>query len=183
MSIATAVSSTARAGYTAADFAWEQAQEAGARAFRGGGTSAAAANWARGLTIARERFSPDDPRLATSLTNHALVLRRRGEVYEAMRHFDQALEVWDRGWRWVHVMTPPDRPDDRYDDASRRRFLALLREGRATTEAIERWDELPTDGLCRWQTERLSRPCDLRKLLASICLIAPCPLREGATRR
>jgi hypothetical protein len=182
MSIATLARSRAT-GFTAADFAWEQVQEAGARAFRGGGATAAAANWRRGLAIAREHLSPDDPRLATSLTNHALALRRAGAVYEAMRHFDLALETWDRGWRWVHVMTPPDCPDGRYDDASRKRFLGLLREGRAATEAIERWDELPADGLGRWQAERSRRPCDLRKLLAAVCLIASSRRHAAAPAR
>jgi tetratricopeptide (TPR) repeat protein len=170
MSTATIIA--ASGSFTATDFTWEQAQEAGCRMFRSGGAAAAVTNWRRACAIARERFEPTDPRLATSLTNYGLVLRRQGDAYEAMRHFDHALEVWDRGWRWVHVMTPPDRPDDRYDEASRKRFLALLREGRAATEAIERWDELPLDGLRRWEVERPTRPCDLRKLISAVYLIA-----------
>jgi hypothetical protein len=61
--------------------------------------------WAEALAIARKSSGRGDPRLATSLTNQALVLRRRQD-YQARVMFEEALQVWDDSWRWIHLMTP-----------------------------------------------------------------------------
>lgn len=161
--------------FDAVDLAWEQEQESAARAFLAGAGGTAARHWLRALAIAHEQFDGFDPRLATSLTNCGLVRRRAGDRYQSDRHFREALLVWDGGWRWIALMSPPGCPDRCYDEAAQAQFKALLEQGRAITAAIERYDRLPAWGLGRWLVERPSRPCDLRKLLAAVFLIASRP--------
>jgi len=158
--------------FSATDFAWEQVQESGLRAFGAGGEAVAAKHWQRGLVIARGHFDPADPRLATSLTNVGLVLRRRGESHPASRHFRDAGVVWDRAVRWVRLMIPPDRAHDSYDAAAIARFEELLAQGRAATLAIESGGTLPPWGLDGWLSVRPRRASDLRKLLSAVFLIA-----------
>ena len=158
--------------FDAIDLAWEQEQESAARMFLGGASETAARHWQRALAIAREHFDGFDPRLATSLTNCGRVCRRAGDRYQSDRYFREALLVWDGGWRWIALMSPPGQPDRCYDEAAQAQFNALLERGRALTAAIERDDRLPSWGLARWLVERPSRPCDLRKLLAAVLLIA-----------
>lgn len=162
----------ASAPFNATDFAWEQVQESGLRAFGAGGPGVAAKQWQRGLTIARGHFGPDDPRLATSLTNVGLVLRQRGESHQASRHFKDAQVVWDRAVRWVRLMVPPGRVDAGYDAAAIARFEELIAQGKAATLAIESLGALPPWGLDGWLSVRPRRGSDLRKLLSAIFLIA-----------
>lgn len=158
--------------FSATDFAWEQVQESGLRAFGAGGETVAAKHWCRGLTIAQGHFDPADPRLATSLTNVGLVLRQRGDFHEASRHFRDAGAVWDRAVGWVRLMTPPGRPDGAYDEATIARFEELLAQGKAATLAIDSLDVLPPWGLDGWLSVRPRRGSDLRKLLSAVFLIA-----------
>lgn len=161
--------------FTAIDLAWEQEQESAARAFLAGVGDPAARHWQRALAIAREHFDSCDPRLATSLTNRGRVFRWDGDRYQAERHFSEALLVWDQGWRWIALMSPPGCPDRCYSEAAQAEFQALLEQARAVSAAIERYDRLPAWGLRRWLDERPSRPCDLRKLLAAVLLIVSRP--------
>lgn len=160
------------ARFSATDFAWEQVQESGLRAFGAGGTGVAAKHWQRGMTIADGHFAPDDPRLATSLTNVGLVLRQRGESHQASRHFEDAHLVWDRAVCWVRLMRPPGRVDAGYDDAAITRFEELIAQGKAGTLAIESLAALPPWGLDGWLSVRPRRSSDLRKLLSAVFLIA-----------
>lgn len=160
------------ATFSATDYAWEQVQESAVRAFRAGGSAVATKHWQRGLTIARAHFDSADPRLATSLTNIGLVLRRRGDLYGSAVHFEEALAVWDRSLRWVRLMAPLEHPEECYAEEAIRSFEALIAQGRAATAALERYDLLPCWGLERWHRERPRRGSDLRKLLGAVFLIA-----------
>ena len=173
--------------FTAADLAWERCQEQAALAYRAGNMPAATRLWAEGLAIATKHFGRGDPRLAASLTNQALVMRRRRQDYQAKRLFEDAFLVWADSWRWILLMTPAHparRPQsaqsDRlatYDASARAQFSALAERGRLATERLERYDELPEDGLVDWLELKPKRPSDLRKLLAGVLLIAPDPHR------
>lgn len=165
----------AAATFTATDFAWEQVQESALRAFRAGGAGVAAKHWRRGLTIAGAHFAASDPRLATSLTNAALVARRAGELHPAAVQFAEALAVWERSSRWVRLMAPLGHPDACYDEGTLALFETLVAQGRAATAAIERHGPMPVGGLERWRRERPQRGSDLRKLLGAVFLIASRP--------
>ena len=88
----------------AADLAWERAQEQAAIAYRAGDPITPTRLWAAALDIAEKHFGPGDPRLASSLTNNGLVLRRRRQDHQAKRMFQDAVDVWDASWRWIHLM-------------------------------------------------------------------------------
>ena len=180
---ATATPGAASAVASAADLAWERSQEQAAIAFRAGDPITSSRLWAAALAIAEKHFGRGDPRLASSLTNQALVMRRRRQDYQAQKLFREALDVWDDSWRWVHLMTPGRSPRDArrsdhldiYGRDARAWFNALAQQGRAATVAIERHDELPGDRLEEWFAIKPKRMGDLRRLLGAVLLIAPRP--------
>jgi hypothetical protein len=167
----------------AADLAWERAQEQAAIAYRAGDPITPTRLWAAALDIAGKHFGPGDPRLASSLTNNALVMRRRRHDFEAKTMFQDARDVWDASWRWIHLMTPEWAGDgahgsdhlDIYDQDARAWFNALARQGRAVTMAIESHDRLLASGLDEWFEMKPKRMSDLRRLLGAVLLIAPRP--------
>jgi hypothetical protein len=170
-------------GFAAADLAWERCQEQAALTFRAGDAATPSRLWEQALAIAGPHFGRGDPRRAASLTNCALVMRRRRQDYQAKRLFEEALTVWDDSWRWIHLMIPPlAGPSPRrghsdqleiYDPATRGAFAALAGRGRAATARLERYDELPAGGLATWLELKPRQMTDLRKLLAAVLLIAP----------
>ena len=180
-----------RAGFSAADLAWKSCQEQAALAYRGGDVVTASRLWAEGLTIAEKHFGRGYPRRAASLTNQALVLRRRRADFQAKRLFEDAFAVWDESWRWILLMTPghpaaqPEQIDQLliYDPSARAYFSALVERGRAATARLERYDRLPDAGLAEWLEIKPRRLSDLRKLLAAVLLIAPQRTPEPPQRR
>ncbi len=176
---------TAAASFAAADLAWERCQEQAALAYRAGDAVSASRLWAEALKIADHHFGRGDPRLATSLTNQALVMRRRRQDYQAQRLFEDAFAVWADSWRWILLMTPGHPASlphaahsdqlEIYDSSARAYFTALAERGQAATARLERSDELPTEGLAEWLELKPKRLSDLRKLLAAVLLIAPNP--------
>ena len=179
----TATPGAASAVASAADLAWERYQEQAAIAYRAGDPITPSRLWAAALEIAERHFGRGDPRLATSLTNQALVMRRRRHDYQAQKLFRDALEVWDDSWRWIHLMTPDRaargarRSDhlDVYGRDARAWFSALAEQGRAATMALERNDEPLANGLDEWFAIKPKRMSDLRRLLGAVLLIAPKP--------
>jgi hypothetical protein len=175
------------ASFAAADFTWERYQEQAALAYRAGETPTASRLWAEALEIATKHFDRGDPRLATSLTNQALVMRRRRQDYQAKRLFADAFLVWADSWRWILLMTPGHPAQlphtahsdqlEIYDATARAYFTALAERGRLATERLEHYDELPTESLADWLELKPKRLSDLRKLLAAVLLIAPHPHR------
>lgn len=157
------------------DFVWEQYQEQAARACQAGDILTPPRLWARALAIAGRWFARGDPRFATSLTNQALVLRRRGQVPQAEQMFARALGVWDESWRWVGLMSPPPGAAAGYDREARAAFDRLIEHGRAATAALEHYDRLPENRLELWFELRPRRPSDLRKLLGAVFLMVGDP--------
>lgn len=153
------------------DLAWEWLQEQAIQAFLRGDGHLPARNWRRALEIA-ETFAPNDPRLAASLTNHAYRVQQSQGQQQALRWIEQALEAWDQGWRWVRRMEPP-AGEAPYDEAARARFMALLRQGRAASQAIARFEPVAPHGLARFRELRPQRMTDLRGLLGAVLLIVP----------
>jgi hypothetical protein len=172
------------AGFSAADLAWERCQEQAALAYRVGDVATAARAWEQALAIAEQHFGRGDPRLAASLTNQALVMRRRRHEYQAKRLFEEAFLVWADSWRWIYLMTPGRQTSaqraqsDRlaiYNESERAWFTVLAERGWAATARLERFDQLPKDGLAEWLEIKPRQLSDLRKLLAAVLLIAPKP--------
>lgn len=116
-----------------------EAYEAGMRAFHADDLAAAAQHFERALAIARERYGPDDPRIATDLNNLAEVYRLLGRLDDAEKLYLEALELDRRR----PVGNPSEtattlnnlallyRAQKRFDEAEGlyRRALRLLEEG------------------------------------------------------
>jgi len=187
----------ARAGWSEEDLAWERLQEEAATREEAGDRARAAALWAEALRVAREGFEANDPRLAASLTNHAVALGRAGEEAAAKWLFEEALLVWDSCAGWLDAMRPERRARSSlfhlrlevknraaYAANARARARELVAEGRARTlalrdggavdagEGAEGDGKGATERLMRWRAERPAGPSDTRKLLAASLLIA-----------
>ena len=169
--------------WTEADAAWARLQAAAAQAFAAPDPAAAADHWAAALRIARASFEADDPRLATSLANQGLGLRRRGDL-AADRLFSEALEVWRAAPSWLarQRFAPRARSSafhlrleakhgGAYDANWRRRAEELLSAAHAATAALAAGR--PAEAPDR-PPEALQRaPLDaMRKVLAAAHLLA-----------
>ena len=81
------------AGWTEHDLAWEACCEQMAAALAEGDHAAASHASANALRLAREHFSADDPRLATSIANHSMCVS--GQKADARKLLlDEALSAW-----------------------------------------------------------------------------------------
>ncbi len=175
-----------RAGWREAEFAWETRQAEAAEHDAAGRHDEAAALWAEGLRLARATFAANDPRLAASLANQALALRRAGRDQAARALLEEALLAWDASGPWVaalalerrarsstfHLRLEANHPGG-YAHHSQERYQALAAEGRAALLALRDGREGEDDRLTRWHRERPEGYTDARKLLAAVCLIAP----------
>jgi hypothetical protein len=179
------------AGWSEAELDWERRQEEAAERGHAGARDEAAALWAEGLQLARRNFPRNDPRLATSLANHALALNRAGKAETARRLLDEALLVWDSGKSWLDALAPERRARSSlfhlrleakhpggYEYFSRERYQTLFEEGRAAIQALSDGcgapdaPDAPDDSLARWRKDRPEGFTDARKLLAAVLLIA-----------
>jgi len=176
-----------RAGWSNAELIWEQIQEAAAECDVAGAADEAAELWRGALEVAREHLTPQDPRLATSLTNHAVALRRAGHTDAAQALFREALAVWDAAADWIAALRPErtarsstfhfrleGKYPGAYERAARARHAALAAEGRAAALACSRGENRGGEGLRRWQREgRRAGFTGTRKLMAAALLVAP----------
>ena len=174
-----------RAGWRESDLVWERLQESAGERNAAGDLEGVAALWAKALRLAREEFADNDPRLAASLTNHALALRRAGNGDAARALFDEALLVWDSSAPWVAALAPERRARSStfhlrletkhpggYARHSRERTAALAAEGRAALMALRGGGEAPGHNLFRWEKDRPDGFTDARKFMAAALLIA-----------
>ncbi len=176
----------AAAGWSAADATWEFEQESAAQLAAAERIVDAHRPWAHALRLAREGFAGDDPRLATSLANHAFALRRKGETDIAGRLFAQALRVWDASPRWIDDLVIESnarsslfhlrmevRHRAAYKKTARLRLHRFAAEGRAAVLALSNGDKPKTSRFSRWKAEKPSLYTDSRKLLSAALLVAP----------
>lgn len=175
-----------RAGWSAAEITWELSQAEAARLAAAGDWDAAAKLWGEALFLARENFPSSDPRLATSIANHAASLRRQGEVDTAAKMFAEALAVWDASGPWVDALAPERqarsslfhlrmelRNREHYQEHQRVRFRALATQGRDTLARLAAGERPAEDTHRRWELDRPDSFSDKRKLLAAVLLVAP----------
>ena len=176
----------AAAGWSAADATWEFEQECAAQLAAVGRYADASRPWADALQLARAGFADNDPRLATSLANHAFALRRKGDPDIASRLFAEALRVWDASPRWIDNLNIESnarsslfhlrmevRHRAAYKKTARLRLHRFGAEGRAAVLALSNGEKPESSGLSRWKAEKPSVYTDSRKLLAAALLVAP----------
>ena len=94
------------AGWLRDDLDWEAEAIAHCEALANGSEADAAARSGGCLFRAREIFAADDPRLATSLANHAAALARRGDA-AATGLWREAGSAWPRSRTWIAKMSAP----------------------------------------------------------------------------
>lgn len=176
----------AAGGWSEADLRWEQLQEAAAEQSRSGELEQAARLWAEALVLAREAFVKQDPRLATSLANHAGMLRRKGDADSAAALFREALLVWDSSGPWIESLNlqgtarsslfhlrMENRHRAQYQASARQRLKQLAQNARGLVAARAAGESEAADLYGRWKGERPPMFNDARKLLGAVFLIAP----------
>ena len=172
-------------GWREEELRWERLAEAAAKACAEDDLKTAQRQWAESLRLAREIFESGDPRLACSLTNHAVCLRQSGQEDLAAKLLKEALLVWDASGPWVEALKPEVRAKSsmyhfrletrypgQYDHFSLERYRALAQEGREATKGKRDGGDLTSEGWIAWQEKKPPGFNDLRKLLAAVLLIA-----------
>lgn len=172
-----------RAGWSEAELIWERTQENAAALAADGGYDEAAPLWAEALSLAQANFAQDDPRLATSLANHAFALRRKGDEENAHKLFQQSQRMWESSTLWIDRLKIESqarsslfhlrlevRHRDTYKKTARTRLHRFAAEARA---ALADGSAPEKSGYSRWKGEKPPTYSDSRKLLAAALLVAP----------
>lgn len=182
-----------RAGWNNAELIWEQIQETAAACCADADIEEAEELWQGGLEVARDYFADDDPRLATSLVNAALIHRRAGDEAQAQTFLAEALLIWKAGQSWIARLKPDVRARSStfhlrmqrkyqggYDHFSQKRYARLAVVGLAVIHAQQKSAARPPDVHENPEAERLAcwraaKPVefnDARKLLGAVWLMA-----------
>lgn len=174
-----------RSGWSNAELIWEQIQETAAERNTAGDVDEAAELWKGALDVAKRYFDQNDPRLATSLANHAVALRRAGDVNLAQSLFQRAVEIWSHTDDWIQGLCPEHQARSStfhlrlqtkhpggYDRFSLQRYQALVEEGRAAVQRLAAGEAGDLGRYARWRGEKPHRFTDSRKLLAAVLLLA-----------
>ncbi|MGH6946777.1 MAG: hypothetical protein ACREDZ_05570 [Kiloniellales bacterium] len=172
------------AGWSDQEVRWEHLCERAAKLATAGGASEAAPHWAEALFLARQSFAPIDPRLATSIANHAFALRLGGDSATAAELFREAMTIWDASGQWIAALRIERRARSSlfhlrmeakhwktYEATMRKRLELFAREGREALAALAEERAAASRGLSRWWPEKTPAYTDARKLLAAVLLI------------
>ncbi|RUM97822.1 hypothetical protein EET67_10925 [Pseudaminobacter arsenicus] len=177
------------AGWSEADLEWERLTVQALSDLATGRAGDAFDGFGRALRLARTDLAKDDPRLATSLSNHAAAMAAAGEGAMTGQIRASAAQAWASCQGWVVRMTAPrtarssmfhlrmerlHRPA--YEERWREKGRELLVEvqGRiGGCEALVLIDpEEAHRRVERWQRERPVTLSDPRKLLGAVILLA-----------
>ena len=177
-------SAAAAAGWSDEEIRWETLAEQAAAHAVAGRLDEAMPLWAEALYLARMSFAANDPRLATSIANHAHALRLGGDAALASKLFREALAVWDASQPWIAGLRIERRARSSlyhlrmeakhwktYEAMARKRLAAFAAEGRAAIAALAEDRPAGSRGLARWWPEKPSAFTDGRKLLAAALLV------------
>ena len=177
------------AGWSRDDLDWEAEAVAHCEALVRGSEADARAHSGGCLFRARESFAADDPRLATSMANHAASLARRDDAAGAGL-WQEAHQAWPRCTSWIAAMSAPrvarsslfhmrmeQRHRATYEDRWRVKWRDMAEEARARIRAADPTLSADPAGaaaaLARWQRERPAMLNDTRKLTAAVLLLLP----------
>ena len=176
------------AGWRPEELGWERLQERALACAAAGNAAEAASLWAEALRLARAHFADNDPRLATSLCNHAVGLSQGGDASAARRLVDEALRIWDASGPWVEALKPERRARSStfhlrlqakhpggYDHFSHSRYAALAAEGRDAILGCREQPDCDAEStaarLSHWRKDRPAGFTDGRKLMAAVRLM------------
>jgi tetratricopeptide (TPR) repeat protein len=147
------------------EISWMQLTEQGAALLVEGQTRAALETWQQAYAIATG-FAAHDPRLAASLNNIGIGHRVNGDLSQAERHYQLALQAWDGAAAWVETITLYERArsslfhmrlENRHRDQYRRNAIAAYQTelGAGQAASLNNLAEL---------LHAAERPDDARKL-------------------
>lgn len=177
------------AGWRPDELEWERLQEEALEHAAKGHDEKAKPLWARALHIARDELALDDPRLATSLANHAGALRRAGDTALADELLDEAVLTWSRAKDWIEALAPEQRARSstfhlrlarknpgsfEKIDKSRHAIMGILgHKALAALKAGEPPDATDLEeSLEGWRRQKPRGFTDGRKLIAAVLLMA-----------
>lgn len=177
--------------WTPEDAEWEQRQETAIKSLLSGDIESAGDAWHQALDLAREFFPGNDPRLATSIANHAVYLASKGDVEAAKTACHDALQIWESAATWIDGLkiTQQARSStfhlrmemkhrEAYENAQRKQLRQLGAEGRMMTARLAGSLSGNVSGynhtLPHWMTGKSSERNDKRKLMAAVFLLVEC---------
>lgn len=117
------------------EISWVHLTERGAAQLAEGNSHGALESWQEAHAIAAA-FGENDPRLAASLNNLGIAHRMLGDLAQAERHYQLALQAWDAAAAWVENMQISlgarsslfhMRLENRHRDQYRRNAVAAFR--------------------------------------------------------
>ena len=177
------------AGWSRDDVDWEDGAAAHCEALARGSEADARAHSGGCLFRARESFAGDDPRLATSLANHAASLARHGDA-AAAGIWREGSDAWASCESWIAAMSAPrvarsslfhmrmeQRHRATYEQRWRIKWRDIADGARRRLHAAD--PAVPADpasaaaALARWQRECPAMLNDTRKLMAAVLLLLP----------
>ena len=177
------------AGWSRDELSWEDDAATHGAALAQGSEAEARAHSGACLFRAREFFAAGDPRLATSLANHAASLARQGDR-AAAGLWREANGAWRRCGPWIAAMSAPRvarsslfhmRMEQRhraiYEDRWRVKWQDMAEEAKARLHAADPAE--PADpaaaaaAVARWRRECPAMLNDTRKLMAAVFLLLP----------
>ena len=179
-----------QAGWTEPDLEWERHAVATLEALANGESAAVQAHAGAAVSLAREHFTDEDPRLAASLANFAVALGPGGKHGADL--LAEAGRIWSSCTPWLEAMTAPRsakssmfhlRMEARHRDTYRERWAIKWREladeGRSSVAHLALVSKTIGDKpagsegrLQRWRRECPAMLNDTRKLLAAVILTA-----------
>jgi hypothetical protein len=177
------------AGWTRADLEWEEKAASHCEMLACGEDAEARAHAGACLSLARQVFAEDDPRLATSLANYARLLATEGDP-AADPLWQEARDRWPRTRSWMAAMSAPrvarsslfhmrmeQRHRATYEERWRIKWHDLAQSAKARLEGeMPAWPadrEAAAGALERWRRERPAMLNDTRKLMAAVLLLVP----------
>jgi hypothetical protein len=181
-----------RAGWSNAELIWEQIQETAAGCRAAGDIEEAEELWQGALEVAREYFADNDPRLAASLVNAALIHRRAGREAQAQILLAEALLVWKAADAWIAMLKPDVRARSStfhlrmqrkhlggYEHFAQKRYVRLAVAGvtaiyaqpRCARSAGTEDDSGAAERRTHWHSVKPAQFNDNRKLLGAVWLM------------
>jgi hypothetical protein len=176
-----------KAGWRETDLVWERVCARRLEHLSKDDTQAASEDSAEALRLARASFAADDPRLGTSLANHAHTLRAAGKGAAADDLLKEAQTVWSRSPAWIAAMTAPrvarssmfhmrmeQRHRDTYEERWQGKWQELADEVQKKLSVMNSENRKEDAGaaLARWRRECPAMLNDTRKLMAAAILLA-----------
>lgn len=174
------------AGWRPEELEWERLQEQALEHAAAGAPEQAAPLWAAALQLGRELFEADDPRLATSLANHAGGLRRGGDDALADELLDEAILTWGRSGPWIGRMATEQRARSStfhlrlarknpggFESLQKNRHAVLAMVGQQALAARKAGEPADPAGQQEsWEKQKPRNFTDGRKLIAAVLLLA-----------